>query len=86
MSVTHFSISTLSKGFNTLTVPYSRYTAEPVAATVAPSNHITNAMPTLPADLKITLGVAKILSNGRSAPCKKMGIKVKNRAQYQSSH
>ena len=46
---------------STLTVPYSRYTAEPVAATIAPTNHIVNAIPTLPADLKITLGVAKIL-------------------------
>jgi len=45
-----------------LTVPYSRYTAEPVAATTAPSNHMVNAIPTLPADLRITLGVAKILS------------------------
>jgi hypothetical protein len=44
-----------------LTVPYSRYTADPVAATTAPSSHMVNAMPTLPADLKMTLGVAKIL-------------------------
>ena len=58
----HFSAPTLQKDGNALTVPYSRYTAEPVAATTAPSIHMVNAMPTLPADLRITLGVAKILS------------------------
>ena len=46
------------------------YTAEPAAATAASSNHIDNAIPTLPADLKITLGVAKILCVGGLAPHK----------------
>ena len=55
------------KGKNTLTVPYSRYTAEPVAATTAPNNHMVKAIPTLPADLKMVLGVAKTLSIYRSA-------------------
>jgi hypothetical protein len=58
------------KGDGTFTVPYSVYTAEPAAATEAPSNHIDNAIPTLPADLRITLGVAKILCIGRSVPYK----------------
>jgi len=35
---------------------------------IAPINHVVNAMPTLPADFKITLGVAKILSIHRSTP------------------
>ena len=52
--------------FIILTVPYSRYTAEPAAAMIAPINHMVNAIPTLPADLKMTLGVAKILSIRRS--------------------
>ena len=53
-----FGIYQRSRGYSTLTVPYSRYTAEPVAATAAPTNHMVNAIPTLPADFKMTLGVA----------------------------
>ena len=60
MSVTPLQYVNALKGNNTLTVPYSTYTADPVLAMTAPSNHMTNAMPTLPADLKMTLGVAKI--------------------------
>jgi len=37
---------------------------------IAPINHMVNATPTLPADLKMTLGVAKILSIRRSTPAK----------------
>ena len=48
-----------------LTVPYSRYTTRPVTATAAPRTHITSAIPTLPADLRMTLGVANILPVGR---------------------
>jgi len=61
------------------------YTAEPVAATAAPINHIVNAIPTLPADLKITLGVAKILSIFGSVPLENTSRKTQKLTQYQSS-
>ena len=44
------------------------YTAEPAVAVIAPIDHMVNAIPTLLADLKITLGVAKILSIRKSTP------------------
>jgi len=45
---------------------------------IAPINHMVNAMPTLPADLKMTLGVAKILSIRRSTstPAKNTGREI----------
>ena len=35
---------------------------------IVPINHMVNAIPTLPADLKMTPGVAKILSTRKSTP------------------
>lgn len=52
---------------NELTVPSSMKTAVPHAATEAPNNHITRENPMLPDDLKMTLGVAKMLDGDESA-------------------
>jgi hypothetical protein len=54
-----------------MAVPNSRYTSIPVIAMIFPNNHTRSDMPTLPVNLKITLGVAKM-------PVPMMRLKMRN--------